>query len=77
VEVAGEFEYFLREASRVYPNFDRADYSVTLIEIADRILPPLDRVLAEFARCHMERRGILTRRQLSTLSVQAAVWVRT
>ena len=43
VEVAGEFEYFLRKACTVYPNIDQRDYSVTLIEITDRILPALDR----------------------------------
>ncbi len=58
VEVAGEFEYFLRKACTVYPNIDQRDYSVTLIEITDRILPALDRELAEFARSHLEGRGI-------------------
>ncbi len=58
VEVAGEFEYFLRKACRVYPNVDQADYSVTLIEISDRILPALDRELADYARSHLEGRGI-------------------
>ncbi len=58
VEVAGEFEYFLRKACRVYPNVDQEDYSVTLIEISDRILPALDRELADYARSHLEGRGI-------------------
>ena len=69
VEVAGEFEYFLRKACNVYPNVDRRDYSVTLIEIADRILPALDRELAEFARSHLERRGIQVRLKSSVVEL--------
>ena len=61
VEVAGEFEYFLRKASKVYPNIDQSDYSMTVIEIADRVLPALDRELADFARAHLEDRGIRVR----------------
>ena len=69
VEVAGEFEYFLRQACKVYPNVDRRDYSVTLIEIADRILPALDRELAEFARSHLEGRGIRVRLKSSVVEL--------
>ena len=69
VEVAGEFEYFLRQGCKVYPNVDRRDYSVTLIEIADRILPALDRELAEFARSHLEGRGIRVRLKSSVVEL--------
>src|SRR5205085_1279472 len=49
VEVAGEFQSYLREASRFYKNVSVRDCRVTLIEIADRILPALDSDLASYA----------------------------
>jgi NADH dehydrogenase len=58
VEVAGEFYVFLREASRQYRRIDPDECQVTLVEIADRILPALDVDLSEYARMKMERRGI-------------------
>ena len=38
-EVAGEFDVFLRRSSRDYPNLHPDDCRVTLVEMADRILP--------------------------------------
>lgn len=58
VEVAGEYDMFLRKAARRYPNVSPRDCQVSLVEIADRILPALDADLAEYARRHLERRGI-------------------
>jgi NADH dehydrogenase len=58
VEVAGEFHVFLREACREFPSLDRDEVRVTLVEIADRILPALDEDLAGYAAERMRRRGI-------------------
>jgi NADH dehydrogenase len=58
VEVAGEFEVFLRRACRRYANLKGADISVTLVDIADRILPNLDPELAAFAADKLRSRGI-------------------
>lgn len=58
VEVAGEFEFFLRRATRFYPNVARGDCSMTLVETADRILPALDEELADYAAKQLERRGV-------------------
>jgi NADH dehydrogenase len=58
VEVAGEYEMFLRRATCRYANLSRHDYQITLVEIADRILPALDADLADYARRHLERRGV-------------------
>ena len=58
VEVAGEFEVFLRRASRRYARVDTADVAVTLVDVADRILPGLDAELAGFAARKLRARGI-------------------
>jgi NADH dehydrogenase len=57
VEVAGEFQEFLRKACRNYPNLDPRDCRVTLVEIADRILPALDADLSDYAVAQMRKRG--------------------
>lgn len=58
VEVAGEFQVFLRQASRRYPNLHSNDCRVTLIEIADRILPGLNGDLSRYAVEKMRARQI-------------------
>lgn len=57
VEVAGEFQEFLRKACKIYTNLDPRDCKVTLVEIADRILPALDEDLSDYAVAQMRRRG--------------------
>ncbi len=57
VEVAGEFQEFLRKACRNYPNLDPKDCRVTLVEIADRILSALDDDLSEYAVTQMRKQG--------------------
>jgi NADH dehydrogenase len=58
VEVAGEYDHFLSDAVRRYPGLSKGDQRVTLVEMADRILPALDEGLAAYARRHLERRGV-------------------
>jgi NADH dehydrogenase len=58
VEVAGEFQFYLREASRLYNNVSVEDCRVTLIELADRILPALDADLAAYAAQRLESLGV-------------------
>jgi NADH dehydrogenase len=57
VEVAGEYEMFLRKATRQYRNLNARDVQVTMIEIADRILPALDADLAAYALRSLKARG--------------------
>jgi NADH dehydrogenase len=71
VEVAGEFQVFLRRARRRFANIDQEDIAVTLVEIGPRILPALDRDLAEYATERMTRRGVDVRLQTSVDSVEA------
>lgn len=70
IEVAGEFQDFLTDAVRAYTNLSRADIRLTVVEMADRILPALDEELATFARQHLERRGlrILTKTSVTQVS---------
>lgn len=58
VEVAGEFDEFMRSAARRYRNIEPGDCRMTLIEREDRILAPLGEDLSAFALRHLERRGV-------------------
>jgi NADH dehydrogenase len=58
VELAGELQAFMREATRLYRNVSVHDCRVTLIEIGDRILPALDDELAEYAGRHLYKGGV-------------------
>lgn len=71
IELAGEYQEFLESQARNYPNVDPEDIQVVVIEYADRILPAIDADLADFARKHLERRGLVVRTQCSLTDVQA------
>jgi NADH dehydrogenase len=70
-ELAGELEVFLRRAVRRYANVAAADISVTLVDIADRILPNLHVDLAAFAAEKLQRRGVRLRLRTSVARVEA------
>ena len=58
IELAGEYQDFLTDAYRSYSNIQRSDISVGVVELADRILTAIDPDLADYARRHLERRGL-------------------
>jgi NADH dehydrogenase len=58
IEVAGEFEVFLKRASRRYASIQPGDIRVTVVDMADRILPNLDAELAGFAAEKLRTRGV-------------------
>ena len=58
VEVAGEFDVFLKEASKQYQNIRPSDCKITLIEIENRILKALSKDLADYAEDYFHMRGI-------------------
>jgi NADH dehydrogenase len=58
VEVAGEFDMFLRSASRQYRHVSPDDVTVTLVELSDRILRALDEDLSDYATAHLRKRGV-------------------
>jgi NADH dehydrogenase len=70
VEVAGEFEVFLRRACRHYPNLDPRDVSVTVVELSDRILPALDEEMGRYALSALTRRGIDVRLESTVTRVE-------
>jgi len=71
VEVAGELLVFVREAARAYPNVHPRECNVTLVEIAERILPALDADLADYAVRTLRRRGMRVRLATSVRAVHA------
>ncbi|NJN64870.1 MAG: NAD(P)/FAD-dependent oxidoreductase [Acidobacteria bacterium] len=58
VEVAGEFDVFLREGASHYPRVHESDIAITLVELGPRILPALDADLAGYATRKLRERGI-------------------
>lgn len=74
IELAGEYQEFLTEQAKNYPNISEDDVQVVVVEYADRILPAIDADLALFARRHLEQRGlrILTRTTLTEVRQDSA-----
>lgn len=68
-ELAGEFEVFLRRAARRYANIAPGDIALTLVDLADRILPNLDAGLAAFAAERLRGRGVDLRLRTSVKRV--------
>lgn len=58
VEVAGEFNEFLVEATRRYENLSPEDVRIVLVEREPRILGILDESLARYASDRLQRRGV-------------------
>lgn len=58
VEVAGEFDEFVKRATERYRNLSRNDCRITLVEMLDRVLAALGDDLSDYALKHMRKRGI-------------------
>jgi NADH dehydrogenase len=58
VEVAGEFDAYLKEAARRYPNLREDDAKVTLVDRNERILSNMDEDLSRWSADHLRRRGL-------------------
>ncbi len=71
VEVAGEFDEFLKSAARRYPNIAPSDCRVVLIEREAGILGTLDEGLARFAQRSLEKRGVEVRLNATVEAVKA------
>ena len=69
VELAGEYQEFLTQASESYHNVRFSEISIVVIEIADRILQAIDEDLASYAMVHLKRRGLDIRTQTSVKEV--------
>jgi len=71
VEVAGELDVFLHEASQAYENIRSDEIRVTLVEKEARLLPQVDRGLADYAMEQLRRRGIDLRLETTVGRVDA------
>jgi NADH dehydrogenase len=58
VETAGEMMELIERSLVFYPNIDRSEVRVVVVEFADRLLGELPPSLGEYARTLFERRGI-------------------
>jgi len=58
VEVAGEFDAFLKRVAKRYPNLSPDDCCVNVIELTDRILPQVSQPLADYAKEKLRARGV-------------------
>jgi NADH dehydrogenase len=58
VEFAGEFHAFLLEASESYPNVQKEDIGMTVLEFADKILSATSPKLAAWCMSTLEKRGV-------------------
>lgn len=70
VEVAGEFFNFLREAAGRYANVTPQECTVTLVEIAPRILTALDEDLSAYGLRQLRNCGIRVELQTSVTEVR-------
>jgi NADH dehydrogenase len=75
VEAAGEFNAFLREAIRHYPNVSREDIRVMLIQRTGRILDMLDEAMSELASRILRRDGVDVRLNESVSKVTQTSFV--
>jgi len=71
VELAGEYEAFIRGAAKRYRHVKPSDIRVTLVELQDRVLGALGNELADFAARHLRKRGLDLRLGTSVKSVGA------
>ena len=58
IEVAGEFEHYLKAATRRYPNLSPEDVKVTIVNRGDRLLKMLDAELGRWTEDHLRARGL-------------------
>ncbi|MFO7653071.1 MAG: NAD(P)/FAD-dependent oxidoreductase [Candidatus Krumholzibacteriia bacterium] len=70
VELVGELQVFLRRATRHYRNIAAGDIRMTLVEIADDILPGFDRDLSQFAVGSLRKRGIDVRLETTVSRIE-------
>ncbi len=70
VEVAGELHVFLTRAAKHYDHVHRDDITITIVELADRILPALDEDLSAYATDNLRRRGMRVELGVSVARVE-------
>jgi NADH dehydrogenase len=75
VEVAGEFNAYLKAGARHYPRLKPDDIQMTLVDRNDRILNTLDKELSDYAMKRLHKHGvnILLNRSVTSISEDHAV----
>jgi NADH dehydrogenase len=71
VEVSGALNDFVREAARFYPEIDRNQIRVMLIEAGPRLIPDMNEELAAFAETVLGERGVEVRTNTSVVGVES------
>ncbi|RYG46064.1 NAD(P)/FAD-dependent oxidoreductase [bacterium] len=61
VELAGEYQAFLREAAKEYPNVEAADIRMLLLEYGPTIIATMSEKLRQWAHRTLEERGVEVR----------------
>jgi len=69
VEVVGALNDFVREAAEYYPEIDRNQIRVMLIEAGPRLMPEMNENLAAFAEKVLRERGVDVRTQIGRAHV--------
>lgn len=70
-EVAGEFNEFLTEATRLYRNVTSAEIRIVLVDREPRILSALDEELSRYASERLQKRGVELRLSNSVKRIDA------
>lgn len=71
VEVAGEFNAFLTEATRLYANISPSDIRIVLVDHGARILRTLDEELSRYASERLQRRGVELKLENTVTRIEA------
>lgn len=75
VEVAGEFQDYLKNATRHYPGLNADEIHVTIVDRNEKVLSVMDEpTLSEWAADHMQRRGIELRLRESVNEIRQT-WI--
>ena len=69
IEVAGEFDQYLKKAVRYYPRLRAEDVQVVVLNRGDQLLKALDPSLGEWTLRHLRRRGIDVRLNTEAASI--------
>ena len=58
IETVGEMKELIDRSLKYYPNISPDEIRVVVVEFADRILGELPKALGDYAKAHLEKRGI-------------------
>ena len=71
IEVAGELYEYMQDAADFYPQLDKKDVRLTVINRGDKLLKALDEKLGEYAAKHLTEKGVEIKMNASASAVHA------